>query len=269
MTWQTIARRDIELTAGTRSSKLLLWLTVLSVLLGAYIYPIIGAAPITTARFGGFIAGWLTTLLPFVGVLLGYGAVVNERESGALRLSLSLPNSRLDVLLGKFCSRTGLLTGALLVSLAGAGALVVYPFGELVVGRFLIFTVLTVLFGSIWTGIGLATSLVVVTRRRALGLSFGLVFLFVVVWDAIETTLRVGLTAAGVVDGALPGPAKFLLGLAPGHVFQRVISGLVTGAGTTDGPWYLNEWVALVLLVLWSVGPLGLAYASFARRDIA
>ncbi|WP_324666238.1 ABC transporter permease subunit [Haloarcula sediminis] len=269
MTWQTIARRDIEVTAGTRSSKLLLGLTAFSVLLAAYIYPVIGTAPITTARFGGFVAGWLTTLLPFVGVLLGYGAVVNERESGALRLSLSLPNSRLDVLLGKFCSRVGLLTGALLVSLAGAGALVVYPFGEFVVSRFLTFVLLTVLFESVWCGIGLATSLIVATRRRALVLAFGLVFLFVVVWDAVGTALRVGLNAAGVVDGTLPGPARFLLGLEPGHVFQRAVSGLVTGGGAAEGPWYLNEWVALALLVLWSVGPLGLAYASFARRDIS
>jgi len=269
MTWQTIARQDAELTVGARSSKLLLWLTVISVLLAAYIYPIVGSAPITTARFGGFVTGWLTTLLPFVGVLLGYGAVVNERESGALRLSLSLPNSRLDVVLGKFCSRAGLLTGALLAAMAGAGVLVVYPFGELVVGRFLAFALLTVLFGLVWCGLGLATSLVVATRRRALVLSFALVFLFVVVWDAVGTALRVGLNAAGVVDGGLPGPAQFLLGLEPGHVFQRVVAGLVTNGGPVDGPWYLGGWVALALLVLWSVGPLGLAYASFARRDVS
>jgi len=269
MTWETIARRDFEMAAGAGSRKLLLGLTGLSVLLAAYIYPIIGVEPITTARFGGFVTDWLTTVLPFVGVLLGYGAVVNERESGALRLSLSLPNSRLDVLLGKFCSRAGLLTGVLLVSLAGAGILVVYPFGELVIGRFLAFVFLTTLFGSIWCGLGLATSLVVATRRRALVLSFTLVFLSVVVWGAVETALRAGLNAAGVIDGDLPGPAKFFFGLEPGHVFQRVVSGLVTGVGAADGPWYLNEWVALVLLVLWSVGPLGLAYASFARRDVS
>jgi len=269
MTWETIARRDFEMAAGAGSRKLLLGLTGLSVLLAAYIYPIIGVEPITTARFGGFVTDWLTTVLPFVGVLLGYGAVVNERESGALRLSLSLPNSRLDVLLGKFCSRAGLLTGVLLVSLAGAGILVVYPFGELVISRFLAFTLLTVLFGTVWCGLGLATSLIVATRRRALVLSFGLVFVFVVVWDAIKTALRVGLNAAGIVDGALPGPAQFLLGLEPGHVFQRVVSGLVTGGGMADGPWYLNEWVAFALLMLWSVGPLGLAYVAFARSDVS
>lgn len=269
MAWRTVAHQDLELTVGSRSSRLLLWLTALSVVLAAYIYPIVGSAPITTARFGGFVTGWLTTLLPFVGVLLGYGAVVDERESGAMRLSLSLPNSRMDLVLGKFCSRTGLLTGTLLVSLAVAGALVVYPFGELVVGRFLAFAVLTVLFGAVWCGLGLATSLVVATRRRALVLSFALVFLFVVVWDAVGTALRAVLDAAGVVDGALPGPAQFILGLEPGHVFQRVVSGLVTGSGAADGPWYLNEWVALVLLVLWSVGPLGLAYRSFVRSDVS
>ncbi|MBX0305690.1 ABC transporter permease subunit [Haloarcula salinisoli] len=268
MSWQTIARQDGHVTVGTRSGKLLLGLTALSILLSAYVYPVLGTEPITTARFGGYVRGWLTTVLPFVGVLLGYGAVVGERESGALRLSLSLPHSRLDLLFGKFCSRAGLLTGVLVGALTVAGALVVYPFGELVLGRFLVFVLLTVLFGVLWCGLGLATSLVVATRRRALVLAFGLVFLFVIVWDLVAAALRAGLDAAGVIDGRLPGPAQFLIGIEPGHVFGRVVTGLVQGE-PVSGPWYLNEWVALVLLVLWSVGPLAVAYGTFVRRDIA
>lgn len=268
MTWRTIAGQDGRLTVGTRSSKLLLGLTALSILFAAYVYPVVGSNPITTARFGGFLQGWLTTLLPFVGVLLGYGAIVSERESGALRLSLSLPQSRRDVVLGKFVSRAGLLTGTLLVTLAGAGALVVYPFGELALGRFVLFVLLTLVFGAVWSGLGLATSLVVATRRRALVLAFALVFLFVVVWDAVAAALGVGLNAAGVVDGELPGPVRFLVGVEPGHAFGRAVTGLVVPDGAVTGPWYLNEWVALALLVMWSVGPLGLAYAVFARRDV-
>ena len=268
MSWETIARQDGRLTAGTRSSKLLLGLTAVSILLAAYIYPVVGSDPITTAQFGGFVKGWLTTLLPFVGVLLGYNAVVSERESGAIRLALSMPHSRRDVLLGKFCSRAGLLTAALVGALVAAGALVVYPLGELVLGRFLLFVLLTVVFGAVWCGLGLATSLVVATRRRALVLAAALVFLFVIVWDVVATTLRAGLSAAGIVGDSLPGPVQFLIGLEPGHVFGRVVTGLVQG-GSVDGPWYLNEWIALLLLALWSVGPLGLAYAVFARRDVA
>ncbi|MFC6974489.1 ABC transporter permease [Halomicroarcula sp. GCM10025709] len=236
MTWRTIARQDGVLTAGTRSSKVLLGLPILAILLAAYIYPIAGTDPITTARFGGFVAGTLTTLLPFVGVLLGYGAVVTERESGALRLSLSLPNSRRDVVLGKFLGRAGLLVGALLVALAGAGALVVYPFGELVAERFLIFVLLTVVFTSIWCGLGLATSLVVSTRRRALVLAFTLVFLFAIVWDAVETALRLGLQSAGIIDGPLPAVVQFAIGLEPGHAFQRAVSGFVVPTGAAADP---------------------------------
>lgn len=269
MTWRTIARQDGRVTVGTRSSKLLLGLTALSILLAAYVYPVVAAGPITTARFGGFLQGWLTTLVPFVGVLLGYGAVVSERESGALRLSLSLPQSRRDVVFGKLVSRAGLLVGTLLVTLVGAGALVVYPFGELALGRFVLFVLLTLVFGTLWCGLGLATSLVVATRRRALVLAFALVFLFVVVWDAMATALRAGLNAAGVVDSDLPGPVQFVVGVEPGHAFGRAVTGLVVPDGTVAGPWYLNEWAALVLLGLWTVTPLALAYAVFRRRDVA
>jgi ABC-2 type transport system permease protein len=269
MTWQVVARQDASLTVGTRSVKLLFGALALVVLVAGYVYPVVGSDPTTTARFPEFVLGSLTTLVPFVGMLTSYGAVVGQRESGSILLSLSLPHSRRDVVVGKLCSRAGLVTTALVGSLLAAGALVVYPFGELALGRFLGFVVLAALFAVVWSGLGVAVSLAVATRRRALVLGFGLVFLFVVVWDTVTNALRLGLNAAGLVDGALSGPLRFLAGLEPGNVLGRVTTGFVTPDASVAGPWYLNEWVSLVLLVCWAVGPLGLAYLRFERSDLA
>jgi ABC-2 type transport system permease protein len=269
MTWRLIARHDGRTTVEQWSVKLLLGFLVFVVMLSGYVYPVFGAQPITTGRFPGFVSGSLTTLVPFVGMLLSYGAVVGARESGAIRLSLSLPLSRGDLVLGKLLSRAGLLTGTLLASLLGAGALVVYPFGELEPWRFLGFLILTVLFGLVWTALGVAVSVAVSTKRRALVLGFGAVFLFVVVWDAVVGAVRLSLNAAGLVDGELPGVVLFLVGLEPGRVFGRVTTGFVTPGTSPPGPWYLNEWVALALLVLWVAGPLGLAFRRFNGSDIA
>lgn len=268
MSWQVVARQDVSLTVGTRSVKLLLGALTFVVILAGYIYPVVGSAPVTTARFPAFVSGSLTTLVPFVAILTSYGAVVSERESGSILLSLSLPHSRRDVFVGKLCSRAGLVAATLVVSLLAAGVLVVYPFGQLFLWRFLGFVMLAALFALVWSGLGLAVSLAVSTRRRALVLGFGLVFLFVVVWDTVTTALRFGLNAAGLVDGELPGVLRFLAGVEPANVFGRVTTGFITPDASVAGPWYLNEWVALVLLALWAVGPLGLAYVRFERSDL-
>lgn len=269
MTWRTVARQDGALTIESRSVKVLLGLVAGAVLLAGYVYPVIGTPPHTTARFPGFVQGLLTTLVPFVGVLLGYNAVASERESGAIRLALSLPQSRADVVFGKYVSRTGVLAAAIVAAMAGAGALVVYPFGELAPGRFLLFVAFSVAFGAVWTGLGVAASLAVATKRRALALGFVPLFVFVLVWGALERAVALGLTAAGIVDGDLPAAARFVFGLAPGRAFERVTAGFVDPSRSVEGAWYLGEWVALLVLALWVVGPIGLAYARFAGRDLA
>lgn len=271
MSWQTIARQDLSLTVQSTLVKLLLGLLMTVVLMAAYVYPtpVVGAENVTTAHFPGYVVGTLTSLVPFVAMVLSYSAVVGQRESGSIRLSLSLPQSRLDVVLGKFCSRAGLLVAVLAASLVGAGVLVVYPLGELVLLRFLGFILLTALFGLVWSGLGIAASLAVSTRRRALVLGFGLVFLFVIVWGIVENALTEGLTRAGVISGSLPGPVQFLIGLEPGHVFTRVTTGFIVPDASVSGPWYLNEWVSLFLFVAWLVGPLGLAYLRFNGADLS
>lgn len=88
-------------------------------------------------------------------------------------------------------------------------------------------------------------------------------------WDVLANVLELGLNAAGVIDGQLPGPVRFLFALEPGHSYERVTKGFIDPSTTIDGPWYLNEWIALLLLILWAVGPVGLTYLRFAGRDLA
>lgn len=269
MTWTVIARQEWRLTRGARSVKVLLGLLVCGILLAAYVYPVVGADPITTARFAGFASGVLTTLVPLVGVLLGYNAIASERESGALVLSLSLPCGRDDLVVGKFVGRTGVLSVSIVAAMVGAGVLVVYPFGELQLLRFLAFVLLTVGFGVIWTGLGIAVSVAATTRRWALVGGVGLLFVFVVALDTVASALNAALNATGVSAGELPDVLQFLFALEPGQVFERLVAGFVDPSGTVGSAWYLDEWIALVAFLCWIVGPVGLAYRRFERSDIA
>lgn len=269
MTWRVIARQDASLTAGARSVKAVLGVLSAGVVLAAYVYPILGDQPITTARFPGFVSGVLTTLVPLVGIVLGYNAVVSEQASGALALRLSLPHSRRDLLVGKYLARTGLLAAALVASLAVAGVLVVYPFGDLELPGFLAFVLLTVAFGAVWTGLGFAVSLAVATKQRARLLGFGLFLLFAVAWESAVAAVEFALNTAGLLEGALPEPAQFVVDLRPGRLFERLTAGFVDPSVPVAGPWYLSEWVALALFALWLVVPLGLAARRFEGRDLA
>lgn len=268
MTWAVVARQDGRAVFGERSVKLLLGLLAVVIVLAGYLYPVLGTEPITTARFGGFAVGWLTTVVPLVGLLLGYNAVAGDRESGAIRLSLSLPHSRRDLLVGTFLSRAGLVTATSVAALAVAGVLVVYPFGALALPRYLLFVGLVVLFGAVWTGLGVAVSVAVATRRRALVAAVALFLLFVFVWEPATGALETGLTALGVLDGSLPAPARFAVGVAPDAAFERATTGFVDPAASVDGPWYMGPSVAVALLVAWLVVPLELAYRRFAGGDL-
>lgn len=267
--WRRIARQEASLLLDSQSAQHLHLLLVGAVLLAAYIYPMVGPEPYTTAHFPGFVLGALTTLVPLVGVLVGYNAVASDRESGALRLSLSLPLSRREVVLGAFVGRFGVLAAYLLAGLVAAGALVVYPFGDLELLPFLGFVLATLAFGAIWTGLGVAASLSVATKQRALALAVGLFFLFVVLWDALPTTAQFALDAVGLLDGELPEPVLFVVDLSPGNAFQRVTAGFVNPGASVDGPWYRGRWVALGTFLLWIVAPLGLATRRFERSDLS
>jgi ABC-2 type transport system permease protein len=269
MTWQIIARLDGETTLQSKTVKYLLAFLGLGILLAAYIYPVTAPDPITTARFTGYVSGWLTTLVPLVGVLLGYNAVVSERESGSLLLSLSLPHSRTDVLVGKFLSRAGLVAATMLAALLVGGALVVYPYGDLELVRSLAFLVLALLYGALWTGLAVAVSLSVATKRRALALSVGALLVFVFLWGTLRDLLRTGLVGAGFAENGLPDPIAFLFNLSPNRAFTLVTEGFLDPGGSVGGPWFLGEWVALVVFAVWLVGPLGLAWLRFAGRDLS
>lgn len=62
----------------------------------------------------------VTLFLPLVAIFAGYAAISKERTSGSLKLLLSLPHSRRDVIIGKVVGRCGVvgvpLGGAFLVT---------------------------------------------------------------------------------------------------------------------------------------------------------
>ncbi len=276
MNWQPVARKDYLEAVDSRVIRYLTYLFVIACLIGAYIFPVTTTGEVTTNRFAGFMSTAIGLLLPLVGLLLGYNAIVGERSSGRLNLLLSLPHTRKDVVIGKIVGRGLFLAAAVIVGLVGAAALVIYPFGSFGIGPavdYVVYIGLTLLFGGIFFGIGLTLSTMTASKQIATLSAFGVFFIFVVIWDAVAPAMLFALERIGLADGELPTWAIFIYEIQPVLLYERIIAVFFEEQSTeqylgTEASWYLSEWIAIVLFLLWVVLPLALGYRRFNRGDL-
>ncbi|OWW22965.1 ABC transporter permease subunit [Noviherbaspirillum denitrificans] len=154
-------------------------------------------------------------LVPLIALILGYDAIVGERERGSMELLLSMPVTRLEILLGKYIG----LSGALAVStLAGFGAGLLPMASQLGVSdvyHYAGFVFSAILMGMAFLSLSLLVSVLASDRMRASGVAIGLWFFFVLIFDLV-------LTGALVVSNGSIGSGLFgaLLMLNPADVFR-------------------------------------------------
>jgi len=217
--------------------------------------------------------GAVTLVLPLLGLLLGYKTIVSERESGQLLLLLSLPHSRLEAVFGKFLGRGGVLALVVASGIVLASALVAYPFGSIQPGIMVAYVLVTLLYGLAFVSIGMSISTLTSSGQRATAGTFGVFFVFVVLWTELRIPFRIALDYLGLASDGLPNWALFVYGLEPGMCYQRIVQAFFAGASQgaylgSDAPFYLGEWSALVVLVCWVVVPVTAGYRRFEVTDL-
>ena len=124
-------------------------------------------------------------LVPLIALILGYDAIVGERERGTLELLLSMPVTPLEVLLGKYLGLAAALTSATAI---GFGAGLLPLFSQLTVAegwRYAQFVASAVLMGLAFLSIAMLVSVSTRDRVRASGIALALWFLFVLVFDLL------------------------------------------------------------------------------------
>ena len=198
-------------------------------------------------------------LIPLIALLLGFDAVVGERERGSLDLLLALPVTRLEVLLGKYLGLAAALT---LSTLAGFGLVALLLVGQ--IGPAGLQPYLGFMFSSVLLGLAVLVPVLARDRTRASGLAIALWFFFVLVFDL----LLLGLLVAGGGESA-GAWFPYLLLFNPADVFRilnifslddvRSLYGLTSIVpGALAKPWLM----ALVMLA-WIAAPLGIATWRF------
>lgn len=203
-------------------------------------------------------------LIPLIALLLGFDAVVGERERGSLDLLLALPLTRLELLLGKYLGLAAALTLSTLAGFALVAVLLYQQFSWAGLFHYVGFMVSSVLLGLTFLSLALLLSVVTRERTRASGLAIALWFGFVLVFDLLMLGLLV------LSGGDVGGPAlAYLLLLNPTDVFRilNVFSldqvRTLYGLASIVPPVLADPWLMGGIMVAWIVAPLALATWRF------
>ena len=129
----------------------------------------------TKVEFEGFqktvegMSGLTSMLLPIIAIMLGYGAIISEREHGSLGVVLGCPVSRFDVIAGKFIGIGAVLATTIIIGFGIAGIIVAIFAGTSKGLEYLIFIGLSLVFAWFFMGFSILFSALAKKRSTAIG----------------------------------------------------------------------------------------------------
>ena len=203
-------------------------------------------------------------LIPLIALLLGFDAIVGERERGSLDLLLALPITRLEVLVGKYLGLASALTLSTLAGFALVGVLLFQRFGAAGLFHYGGFVLSSVLLGLAFLSLALLVSVVARDRTRASGMAIALWFGLVLVFDLV--LLGVLVASGGDIGGAV---FAYLLLLNPADVFRILnvfsLEDIRRGYGLAAvvPPSLGQPWLMGAAMLAWIAGPLAIAAWRF------
>ncbi|AMO22287.1 ABC transporter permease subunit [Ramlibacter solisilvae] len=248
------------------------WVLAVAVLFTAFALAIayLGAAQQGSVGFRGIdvtIAGLVSLviyLVPLIALLLGYDAIVGERDKGSLELLLTMPITRLELVIGKFSGLAAALAFSTLAGFGLAGVLLSYQIGLAALLHYAVFMVSALLLGLSFLSLAMLVSVLAGNRMRASGVAIGLWFFFVLVYDLLLLGFLV------VTEGKYDlGFFPLLLMLNPADIF-RILNVFwledvrqLYGLATVFPAVLANVWILGAAMALWIAAPLAFAIWRF------
>lgn len=273
--WRVTARR--ELTAIGRSW--LRWLG-LGILLLAAVGPIavwgVTETTVTASGLVNSLTGLAKGVLPVLAIAAGYSAVIYERQSGGVLLSLSVPQSRGGYLLGKFLSRS-ILIGSIVggaLAVGGGVTMALWPVDLSTALRYPGFVVVTLGFGLVFVSIAVVASAVASTGRRVFLAAFGGYLVVGPLWSGL-TSLLVQILFRFDQAALTPFPdwGIALQFCSPAQAYGYLVTTLYgfdpsIHYSLAGDAWFITPWTALLVVGAWIVVPLVLGYVRFRRMAL-
>ncbi|MBI3144728.1 MAG: ABC transporter permease [Pseudogulbenkiania sp.] len=203
-------------------------------------------------------------LIPLIALLLGFDAIVGERERGSLELLLSLPITRAELILGKYGGLAAALSVSTLIGFGLVGALLATRLGGAALYHYAGFMLSALLLGLAFLSLAVLVSVLASDRTRASGVAIALWFFFVLVFDLLLLGL---LVVQG--DGPLGGVLPYLMLLNPADLFRilNIFSGdelrTFYGLGSVMPDLLTQPLLLGGIMVGWIVTPLACAMWRF------
>jgi len=225
------------------------------------------------------VGSLLSLILPFIAMLGSYGAIIQERETGSVRFLLGLPNSRLEAYVGKYLSRSTLLVASTLVGFVVVAAVGFGILREPDALAFVVFVLLTLGFGVVFVGIGIAASAVFDSETQVTTAVISAYVLFRGLWPVMQWG-GLYLTRPDGELGVRPYPEwYFYLGrFDPMNAYVKLVNVLFNDDGlhplisNARGPeasyFAVTEWYALATLAVWLVVVPVVGYLVFVDKDV-
>ena len=207
-------------------------------------------------------------LVPLIALILGYDAIVGERERGSLDLLLSLPITRLELLLGKYLGLAAALAFSTVAGFGLVGVVLSYGIGLTGFLDYTGFILSTLLMGLAFLSLALLISVLASSKVVASGAAIALWFFYVLVYDLILLGILV-ITEGQYLSDLFP----VLLLLNPADIFRILnIFSLeevksLYGLATVFPPALANPWLLGSIMLFWILAPLALAYARFRKSN--
>ena len=199
-------------------------------------------------------------LIPLIALMLGFDAIVGEREHGSLDLLLSMPITRGELLLGKYLGLAGALAFSTVAGFGLVGLVLSAQLDLNALFHYFGFMLSSVLLGCAFLSLAVMLSVFASDRTRASGLAIAMWFFFVLIFDLL--LLAVLVVTAGQWGGeALP----YLLLLNPADVFRILnIFSLedvrtLYGLSTVFPPALAKPWLLGLVMLGWIIAPLAIA----------
>lgn len=295
MSTLAVARKDFSDAVRSRSLLALVALFVLFAAGATYLVADVlgggGGPEGVPAVFGLFISLIfpITVLVPLIGVMTGYKSIVGERESGSVKLLLSLPHTRRDVVAGKTIGRIGVFAVAIIVGFAAAAVVAFVFYDTFPAVEYAGFTLMTIVFGVVYLVFAVGMSAATGSTSVALWLSLGFFALFQFLWgfvvnlfvwvvNGFSSPENFSIVSGyfSIEQGTVVAPDWYRLvtSLSPSSAYQSALGTFFSqdlnfGLGRSGSvPYYLQDWFGFVVLAIWLVVPLLLGYSRFRRSDL-
>jgi len=283
MSFATVAKKDFKDSARSR------WLWVLTVLFVlftagiAYAFSILQGADQELSTLGllFFLQSPAALLVPIIALVISYKAIVGERESGSIRLLLSLPHSRRDMVLGKILGRSLSIALAVIVGFVVALVVILWRYAEFDASAYLLFVAITLLFSLTYIAVGIGMSSLVSSGSRALAAAIGFWVVFELLWGAVGFILywlTSGFSLEGYNPIDPPNWIAFVQSIAPGTAYSNSVIALLPedptqnlggAAAPSDPPFYLENEFGIVILVAWLLVLPTVGYLRFRSTDLS